>query len=586
MWDGLQHTQPLPEFSSELPLATAAAESVGASPPDRPAAAAFTDVTEDVGLQHQFQVAPKAIEKRFTMHQSFGGGVAVLDYDGNGFADLYFAQGAAEHPTYVATASDQLYRNLGGNLATGEKRVLDVSQHSGIQERSYTLGVTAGDWNQDGWIDLALANIGANQLLINQGDGTFQIQPLDQTDDFELMTTSLAMADVTGDHLPDLIALNYFRDPEIAKVPEVDADGNVTNSLLPHSFDAALDTLYTSVGDGGHQASLVGDAESDTGTGLGILVTNLDESAGNEVFVANDAQRNQLWRRTGEQWVDAGAALGCAYGSRGSATGAMGIAAADWDRTGTLDMLTTNFIEEPNSLYVSRQGLFRDLNVRFKLNQVSLSMVGFGCQAIDYSNNGWSDLIVTNGHVDDLDSQGQAFRQPLQLIANLGDQFGLVSDVDGSFWKQPHLGRALATLDYNRDGSVDCVITDLLERSVLLQNDSLSLPGNDRSEANWLQIKLVGTNSERDAIGAKVVVETDQAKWTQWVTAGDGYLCKNESIAHFGLGAASAVNSIKVTWPNGQVQSFDGSAKSVNCRILLVEAQDQWFVLLDEAAAE
>jgi hypothetical protein len=378
------------------------------------------------------------------------------------------------------------------------------------------------------------------------------------------------MADVTGDAVPDLFVLNLMRDPDIALLPELDESGNVIDPILPLSVQPARDQLYVNDAAGGAKAIDVGTADTDARTGLGIVIADLStDHAGNEVFVGNDAMANQMWVRDRDQnFVDVAAALGCAFGDHGTATAAMGIALGDLDRSGTADLHISNFVSEPSSLYINDGGIFRDLNVRFQLTGDTSPMIGFGSQGIDYTNNGWLDLVVTNGDVEDLESRGQPFRQPLQMFANLGDRFVLAA-VESEFWKRRHTGRALARLDFDRDGQMDFVVTDLLEPSALLLNES-------PTSNHWVSLRLVGTVSERDAIGAKVELAAGQQVWTGWVTAGDGYLCKNESVVHFGIGRQADIRQITVTWPSGRRQVYlDVPADRFS---LLVEGEPAAFV--------
>ncbi len=526
------------------------------------------DVTQLIGLSHAYRPATQTQTNGFAIYQSFGGGVAVLDFDLNGQLDLYLAQGAADAPEFVAVDSDILYRTI----VAGDDRQLDnVTGQAGLSEQDYTIGATSGDWNQDGFPDLAISGIGLNRLLINQGDGTFQRHSLDAVADFQRGSTSLAMADVTGDQLPDLYVLNYLRDPQIAKRPRLDAAGIPLETISPLSVKPARDQLYVNMPTGTWQVAEVGDLPADACTGLGIVVTDLlPDHVGSELFIGNDELRNQLWVRNQDQgFVDLATALGCAYGSLGAATGSMGIAAGDFDRSGSIDLHVANYLNESVSLFLSRDGFFRDLNVRYDLARTSTPLVGFGSQGIDATNRGWLDLVVTNGHVEQLESRGEPFRQPPQWFANLGDRFEIVNVPKCEYWQKPHLGRALARLDFNRDGQMDLIITDLVDPTTLLINES-------PTTNHWVSFRLVGTSSERDAIGAKVQLEAGQQRWSAWVTAGDGYLCKNESVVHFGIGNEASIQRAIVTWPDGRRQTYDNVP--VDNALLMTEGEPQLFV--------
>ncbi|MEL6105503.1 MAG: FG-GAP-like repeat-containing protein, partial [Planctomycetota bacterium] len=525
------------------------------------ARAVFREVTQEVGLDHAYKIATDPPSKRFPIYQVYGGGVAVMDFDLDSHPDLYFAQGAADPPDFVAVASDLLYRHLPSRQGA---RLRDVTNVAGVTDDAFTVGVTSGDWNQDGWPDLAVSNIGVHRLLLNRGDGTFDVQDLEPEKDLIRLGTSLAIGDLTGDHLPDLFVAHFLRDPNLTRLPPVDQTGEITEVIAPIKSIPHRDRLFVNQADGSWRSELVGTDESDACTGLGLVVGDLDpDSVGNEVYVANDVRKNQFWKQNADgERVDAAAVMGCAYGSLGFSTGAMGIVAEDFDRSGTLDLHVTNYVEEPDSLYLKENGIYRDLNERFRIAAATRAMVGFGTQTIDYSNDGWPDYVVTNGHVDDLTRLGQPFRQPLQLFANRGIHFQVVDVEDATLWNQPRVGRALARLDFNDDGKMDFVITDLLAPSALILNES-------PTDNHWVKLRLVGTKSERDAIGARVEVKTEKQSWLLMVQAGDGYLAKNETVLHLGLGEESVVKSITVHWPAGQWQEY--SDIQVDSTSLLVE---------------
>ncbi|WP_186776155.1 FG-GAP-like repeat-containing protein [Rubripirellula reticaptiva] len=574
--------RPLPPFPSRIAAIGDKNDSAskGFAKPTVPDPADFVNISNEVGLKHSYRIAKEPIAKGFAIYQSLGGGVAVTDFDLDGRPDLYFCQGAADPDNFVAIDSDRLYRtvertdkNRTNDVQSNDQHLVDVTTPSGLNERSYTVGVTSGDWNQDGFADLAIANIGANQIMINQGDGTYRPEPLDEISDLTNLSTSLAMGDMTGDHLPDLFSLNYLRDENIAKLPTVDSAGDVVDAIAPLSVAPTRDILYANTGDGRWKASVVGDDVSNACTGLGIILTDLlSDHDGNEAYIANDVRNNQLWAQgEGHKLTDLAIASGCAYGSIGSATGAMGIASADLDRSGSVDLHVTNYMNEPVSLFLNRNGLFRDMNVKFGVDRESTEMVGFGTQAIDYSNDGWPDLVVTNGHIEDLRRRGnQPFQQPLQLFANLGDRFEITQPRDSEYWSTPRLGRAMARLDFNRDGRMDFAMTDLLGPASLLINQS---PTNH----HWVSFHLVGTTSERDAIGAHVEITAGDQQWSAWVTAGDGFLCKNESVVHFGIGAEARLDQATVTWPSGKIQTFN--TLPADQSMLLVEGDAEPFAL-------
>ena len=515
----------------------------------------FLNAASSIGVKHTYWVASESQSFRFALYQSLGGGAAAIDYDLDGQIDLYLAQGGTEPPAMLAEISNLFYRQT----ASG---VQEIGSQTGTEEYRYTVGVTAGDWNQDGFQDLVLANIGNKVLLLNNGDGTFARREFDEDPDYTDLISSVAMGDISGDALPDLVSLYYVEDKAMLERPSLGDDGNVL-TVSPASFTPGIDRVTVNDGSGNFQSNRISESASDASTGLGVVIADWDGKPGNEIFVGNDVRANHLWVRNAkdQSWGEIAALTGCAHGHGGIATASMGIAVADYDRSGTLDIHIANFYQEPVSFYLNRGGSFEDRAIQYKLHQPSLSVLGFGCQAIDYNNDGRCDLAVTNGNIEK--APGEPLEQSPQLFVNSGSEFKLY-DVEEpqEYWQGKYLGRGMGRLDFNRDGKMDLIITHLGSPTALLLNQT-------SSDSNWLQVELVGTQSERDAIGAKVTVELAGQSMTEWLVGGDGYLCRNEPIAHFGLGDKNEVLELSVIWPSGNEESF--GAVDVNQRVMLVE---------------
>ena len=385
------------------------------------------------------------------------------------------------------------------------------------------------------------------------------------------MPASVAIADLNGDALPDLFEVNYIQDSQIARRPDRDDSGRVIEAVGPAGYAPARDRIGINDGSGGIVFDSIGEESSAVFRGLGVVIADFNNSPGNDIFVGNDKSPNQLWVRDPDthEWFDIAMVTGVAYSFDGGGTASMGIAAGDFDNTGTLDLHIANFQNESACLYLAHSSYFQDRAAQFRLGVPSYEVLGFGSQALDFDNNGLLDLAVTNGHIDDYRAMSGPFRQKSQLFANLGNRFEelKVSDPSG-YWATPHLGRAMARLDFNRDGRNDLVVTHLSESSSLLLNET------DQS-GHWLQLKLIGVESERDAIGAKVMIESGEHQWTAWVTGGDGYLCRNESVVSFGLGMLASADRVRIEWPSGAKQLLNDVA--VDRRILVVENEADWF---------
>ncbi|EKK00813.1 ASPIC/UnbV domain-containing protein [Rhodopirellula baltica SH28] len=540
--------------------------------------ARLVDVASEVGIQFQWFNAVDPVESEFRLHEPLGGGVACLDFDADGRVDFYFNQAAGEATTHSGVKPNALYRQLDGKFTN----IVDVSMSD---DRGYGHGVTAGDWNQDGWPDLLLANFGENALLINQADGTFEkhlLSELSETESVssESFTLSAAIADVTGDQLPDIVEINYVDDSAVRKPIERTPDGTPVKLPGPLHFQPALSEVLVSNGKGAGRRQSLGDSEQSRSTGMGVMIADMDQQPGNEIFVANDQRANHFWFQAGDangeqEWRNQAAIRGVAVGPGGDKNACMGIAMADFNRDQKLDLHVSNFYNEwANHFCQTSAGMFTDRAVAFGIDQLTSRTTGFGVQGLDYDNNGWIDLLVANGHVEDLTDRGTPFRMKTQLLVNQGKRFELaeMDDPDGQ-WERERLGRGVATCDFDRDGSLDAVVTCADSAAELLRNETEAV-------GNYIQLRLIGTRSERDAIGAHIELTAGAQVWTSAVTAGDGYACRNEAILHFGLGDVATLDSIAVQWPSGEVQrwnAIDSKPIDVNRRVGIVEGLKEPF---------
>lgn len=557
----------IPELSSvALPTVSEAIDETFATP-------VFENVAAKVGVEHSYQIASGPQLYRFALYQSLGGGAAALDYDLDGAIDLYLAQGNGDPPSLVGTLSNLLYRNVAGQFE-------EMTAVSGTADKRYSIGVAAGDWNQDGFDDIVVANIGNKVLLLNNGDGTFRRQEFDSDPALDVLTSSVALGDVTGDALPDIVSLHYVEDNTMLKRPKLGEDGNVL-TVSPASFVPGVDRIAVNDGMGGFASEKVSSSTQAPSTGLGVVIADWDGQPGNEIFVGNDVRPNHLWSRVSQaaetpedasvassdrrRWQDVAALTGCAHGSGGVSTASMGIAVADFDGNGKRDIHITNFYQEPVSLFMNRGGSFEDRCVQYRLHRDSSSVLGFGCQAMDYNNDGRPDVAVTNGNIEK--APGEPLQQSPQLFVNLGSKFLLTEVQDASgYWQGAYLGRGMTRLDFNHDGKQDFLITHLDAPTALMMNQT-------ETPNHWLAVQLVGTSSERNAIGAQVDVHVGDQVLSNWIVGGDGYLSRNQPTVNFGLGVAAKVSKIVVTWPSGNQQTY--ADPGVDRYLLLVENESE-----------
>lgn len=547
---------PLPDWSQLKSKATSF------TPMDRSESSSihFEDRTEQAQLDFRY-INTTSQDSGHKIYETMGAGVAVLDLDLDGWLDLYLPQGKSLPLENAEGPSDAIYRNIGG------KSYLQVTDAAGIQETSYSQGGAAGDIDNDGFPDVYVANLGLNRLYRNNGDGTFTDITAEAGIRQQVWTVSCAIADLNGDAMPELFDVNYVQGEELLTATCYDQNHRPV-VCRPTVFDAAKDTVTHNLGDGRFE-EMQDEAGLGLpqGMGLGLVIADYNDDDRLDVFIANDMNPNFLLindsTNTSEppRFRDEAFLRGVALDSNGLAQACMGVACGDVNRDGRQDLFVTNFARESNTLYMSLPGgLYEDQTQQSGLREPSFEPLGFGTQFMDADRDGLLDLVVMNGHIDQF--LNETFRMKAQLFS--GQTNGVFAEVPGSqagsLFDVLRLARGLAKLDWNRDGRTDFVATDL-EKPVLLAE-------NTTENANHgLHLKFVGTNSSRDAIGAKVkiVASSGDVRVCQ-LTAGDGYQSSNERVIDIGTGSVETVQSIDVQWPSGTVTRLE----NVRCNEYLV----------------
>ena len=518
-----------------------------ATPRAGAAAPRFVDEAEAAGLRFTFD---NGVDPLRHLPETMSGGVGLIDFDGDGFLDLYCVQGGSFLPDPTRpTGGDRLFRNKGD----GTFEDATASSKLDRMPRGYGHGVAVGDFDNDGRPDLLVTRWDAYALYRNKGDGTFE----DATASAGLggprdWPTSAAFADLDNDGDLDLYVCHYLAwDVEN---PQVCLDPKKQTPVFcgPPKFKSRPDHLFRN--DGGKFVDVTSEAGIvDThGQGLGVVACDFDGDGLVDLFVANDQSANFLFRNKGGlKFEEIGEVCGVGSSSEGQYKANMGIALGDQDGDGKPDLAVTEFYNEGTTLYRNLgECAFADHSGDSGLQVASRYLLGFGTSFLDFDNDGRLDLATTNGHVDDF-RPSEPYQMPGQLLA--GTASGRLVDVTpgaGAAWQVPRLGRGLASGDLDNDGRIDLVI--------LSQNQPLAFFRNKTEGGHRLTIRLEGVASNRDAVGSKVVVTAGGRARAAWRVGGASYQSANDSRLAFGLGRSDRVEKVEVTWPSGRTEPFEG----------------------------
>ncbi len=521
----------------------------------------LVDCHETTGLDFQYFNGECGLKR---LLETIGGGVAILDYDGDGWPDLFFPQ-ACPVPFDPADATyiDRLYRNLGNG------KFADITAGSGVGDNQYSQGCAAGDCNNDGFSDLAVANYGTNVLYQNNGDGTFADVTSATGIHGTHWSTSLAWGDLDRDGNLDLYIVNYVLDPLRTCRDE---RGSLERCHLKF-YQADADVLYLSRGDGDfEEATDSTDMMAADGRGLGVVIGDLNDDGWPDVYVANDEDPSFLFHNLGRgagkrlAFAEIGFPSGTAVNGEGNAMAGMGIACADLDGNGRLDLFVTNFYREADTLYLNQSDLlFEEAALRAGLAEPTRLMTGWGTQAIDLDLDGRLDLFVANGHTADLRDEGGPWKMPSQLFYNMGHgRFAEISHASGEFFHGEYLGRGVARLDWDRDGRPDLVVVYQDRPAALLRNET-------QATGHRLILELHGVESNRDAIGARLRATCRGTTQVLEICGGDGFLATNERRQILGIGSAKEVDLLEIQWPGGRKDCWPGVPADSD--LLLIEGQ-------------
>ena len=559
-------TYPLPDWRSDVSREPSPRNFTTQQSTADESSVSFSDKAESLGLKFRFHNGANPDSGRARMFEFSGGGVAVLDYDGDLWPDLYLTQGSP-WPQTSADFRDSLFRNIDG------ERFEDIAEKSYLGDERYGQGATIGDFDNDGFPDIHLANIGENRLYRNNGDGTFTDIAEEAETGGNEWTSSGLLADVNGDSLPDLYCVNYLGGDDVFD-RACHREGRPVQCPL-HFFPSALDRLYLNLGDGRFEevTEISGIAIPD-GKGMGIVAANFHRSGRLSLFVANDDKPNFFFVDNVEgsdaavSFSEKGVPSGLAFGEFGTAQSCMGIAAGDANNDGFLDLFVTNFTSEHNNLFVQKPGVvFEDLSRQSGLHLATLQPMGWGTQFVDGNLDGLLDIVVANGHLDENTAGNVPYRMRTQFFQNLGEhRFDeVMAGRLGPYFERKRVGRAVARIDWNRDGADDVCITHVDTPVALLSNETTQ-------RGHCLSVRLRGVASSRDAIGAIVRVTAGDESWFRHLTAGDGFQSSNERKLSFGFGTRKRIEELTVYWPSGFEQVVPGP--ELDTDILIIEGQE------------
>jgi enediyne biosynthesis protein E4 len=515
----------------------------------------LSDITTASRIAFEHTTSP---EKKYLI-ESMPGGVLLLDYDGDGWLDIYFTNAPSiDMALHKQRARSVLYRNNHDGTFT------DVTDKAGVGYPCWAMGGGVGDYNNDGWPDILVTCEEGIVLYRNNGDGTFT----DVTKQARLTdprwSTGAAFGDYDGDGFLDLMITRYVEFdldhlPQFGVGPTCHFRG-IAVQCGPRGMKGLGDSLYHNNGDGTFtDVSKVGGVEDARGYyGLGVVWSDLNGDGRPDIFVADDSTPNYLYRNDGNgHFTDVSYISGTAVSEDGGEMAGMGVAVCDYNHTGRFSIYITNFEDQSNSLYRNDGNLaFTESATAAGIGAITVPYLGWGTGCVDFDNDGWPDIFVVNGHVYpqvDALAAGSKYRERKLLFQNRGGSFIDVSDVAGQALRIPQPSRGAAFGDLDNDGRIDVVVENIDGPPLVLHNESVSTN-------HWITLQLLGTKSNRLAIGARVQITSGGVSQIDEVRSGGSYLSQNDLRVHFGLGATDKVERLEIRWPSGVSETLQNVA--------------------------
>jgi hypothetical protein len=482
--------------------------------------------------------------------ETVGAGCAFLDYDGDGWLDIYLVNsGASDFFMPRAPLRNALYRNNRDGTFT------DVTERARVAGKSFGMGVAAGDYDGDGHMDIYVTGYGSNTLYRNNGDGTFT----DVTDKAGVAapgwSTCAVWFDYDNDSRLDLFVSSFVFYNKSQNALCTDSRLNRTYYCIPRIFKPSPSRLFHNNGDGTFKdVSRESGIADSLGKSFGAVATDVNNDGLMDLFVANDTVENFLFLNKGKgKFEEVGLLAGVAYSEAGKPRSGMGVDATDYDGDGWQDLFVANIDQELFSLYRNqRDGTFAD--EAGEIGQATRLLSGWGLKFFDYDNDGDPDLLLANGHPDDMIERQVSsvkYKEPLLMFENTGRAFRNVSAQSGAAFTKDFPARGMSVGDYDNDGDADVLISNNGEAPLLLRNN-----GGNRN--NWLGLQLVATKSNPSAVGALITWRAGGMKWSRLKTGGGSYLASHDPREVLGIGRAATFESVEIRWPSGVVDKLTG----------------------------
>lgn len=547
----------------------------------------FVDVTHKTGIRFQHSHGKRSS----LLPEDMGSGAGFADIDNDGDLDLYIVNipgplvVQSSQPVAASEKSDlisenALYRNNGNGTFT------DITDTAEVGDIGYGMGCVFADYNGDGNVDLYVTNYGENVLYRNNGDSTFTDVTKTAGVGCPLWSTGAAFADYDGDNDLDLYVCNYvtydLEALEQMKAESLQSGKPVPSALNPHVFEPQDNVFYRNNGDGTFtDVTAEAGVAAPGGRSLQAIFSDFDQDNDMDLYVANDTSENHIYRNEGNGNFTDVSADSWAADFRGS----MGLTAGDYDADGDIDLFISHWVDEENALYrnllnengttatdvgkdtkpATKRVRFVDESYTSMLAEVSIKQIGWGTSLFDYDNDGDLDIFVANGSTfQKLDEPESLIPQHDQLFRNEGDgTFRDVSESSGIAILPARVSRGAAFGDYDNDGDVDIFIVNNYAKPTLLRNNANTL----KNRNNWLHVELVGTNQNRSAVGAKILLKTVEATQVREIYAGESYMSANSFVAEFGLGKSTQIQTLQVTWSNGKTQTLQNILVNQKIRI-------------------